>query len=51
VPDSQPIFILGIMPRCATNFLSNLLLLHPDCVPRDTVWEDFTIARSDLLKR
>ena len=51
VPDSQPIFILGIMPRCGTNFLSNLLILHPDCVPRDTVWEDFTIAHADLLLR
>jgi len=51
VADSLPIFILGIMPRCGTNFLSNLLLLHPDCVPRDTVWEDFTIAHADLLKR
>jgi hypothetical protein len=39
------------MPRCGTNFLSNLLLLHPDCVPRDTVWEDFTVAHADLLKR
>ena len=49
--DSQPIFILGIMPRCGTNYLSNLLLLHPNCVPRDTVWEDFTIAHADLLMR
>lgn len=48
---SQPIFILGIMPRCGTNFLSNLLLLHPDCVPRDAVWEDFTVAHADLLLR
>ena len=51
VPDSQPVFILGIMPRCGTNYLSDLLLLHPDCVPRDTVWEDFTIAHADLLMR
>jgi len=39
------------MPRCGTNFLSNLLLLHPDCIPRDKVWEDFTIAHADLLLR
>jgi hypothetical protein len=51
VVDSPPVFILGIMPRCGTNFLSNLLLLHPACVPRDTVWEDFTVAHTDLLMR
>ena len=46
-----PIFILGIMPRCGTNFLSNLLLLHPDCVPPENVWEDFAVAHADLLMR
>jgi hypothetical protein len=48
---TSPIFILGIMPRCGTNFLSNLLALHPDCAPPETVWEDFTVAHANLLKR
>jgi hypothetical protein len=50
-PQRQPIFVLGISPRCGTNFLSNLLLLHPDCVPPKNVWEDFAVAHADLLKR
>lgn len=29
--DIRPIFIAGIMPRSGTNFLYDLLLLHPDC--------------------
>ena len=46
---APPVFILGIMPRCGTNFLSNLLILHPECGPPDPVWEDFLVAHSDLL--
>jgi len=45
------IFILGILPRCGTNFLSNLLLLHPDCEPPDPVWEDYLLAHSNLLQQ
>ena len=37
------------MPRCGTNFLYNLLLLHPSCAPPDPIWEDFLLAHSDLL--
>lgn len=37
------------MPRCGTNFLSNLLLLHPDCAAPDPVWEDFLVTHLDLL--
>jgi len=48
-PLAPPVFILGILPRCGTNFLSNLLLLHPDCGPPDPVWEDFLVAHFDLL--
>ncbi len=48
-PLAPPVFILGILPRCGTNFLSNLLILHPDCGPPDPVWEDFLVAHSDLL--
>ena len=42
-------FILGILPRSGTNFLYNLLMLHPDCAPPDPVWEDFLLRHSDLL--
>lgn len=42
-------FILGIMPRCGTNFLSNLLIIHPDCAAPEQVWEDYTAAHLDRL--
>jgi len=48
---AQPIFILGILPRCGTNFLSELLCLHPDCAPSAPVPEDFLVAHTDLLDR
>ena len=35
----EPIFILGISQRSGTNFVSDLLALHPDCdatlIPED----------------
>jgi hypothetical protein len=46
---TPPIFVLGIMPRCGTNFLSNLLQLHPGCVAPESVWEDYALAHTDLL--
>ena len=46
----KPIFILGIMPRSGTNFLNNLLLIHPDCEYPGIVWEDYYLAGADLLK-
>jgi protein-tyrosine sulfotransferase len=46
---TPPVFILGILPRSGTNYLSNLLILHPDCGPPDPIWEDFLVAHSDLL--
>jgi hypothetical protein len=45
----HPIFILGILQRSGTNYLNNLLLLHPDVKPPGLVWEDFFLAHSDLL--
>ena len=39
------------MPRCGTNFLSNLLLLHPDCAVPNPVWEDFLLTHLDLLRQ
>lgn len=49
--DCKPIFILGLMPRSGTNFLSNLLQLHPDCAPAKPVWEDFIVTHLDQLAR
>lgn len=43
-----PIFILGIMPRSGTNFLHDLLVLHPHCQP-SLAGEDFLTTHSDLL--
>ena len=45
----NPVFILGIMPRSGTNFLNNLLLLHPDCEYPGIVWEDYYLDSADLL--
>ncbi len=48
--DAEPIFILGMSPRSGTNFLWDLLCLHPDCGPgRSPVWEDFFLQESDPL--
>ena len=46
----SPIFIHGILPRSGTNFLWDLLLLHPHCAgPVDPVREDGFLERSDHL--
>jgi hypothetical protein len=45
------VFILGIMQRCGTNYLNNLLLLHPDCEYPGFVWEDYLIAPAENLSR
>jgi protein-tyrosine sulfotransferase len=47
---ADAIFILGMMPRSGTNFLWDLLCLHPDCAPaRPPVMEDFFLEESDHL--
>jgi protein-tyrosine sulfotransferase len=47
---ADPIFIHGILPRSGTNFLWDLLLLHPDCVrAREPVNEDLFLEHSDHL--
>jgi protein-tyrosine sulfotransferase len=46
----EPIFIHGILPRSGTNYLCDLLLLHPDCGRgRDPVREDLFLDHSDHL--
>jgi hypothetical protein len=47
----RPVFILGIMPRCGTNFLSDLLCLHPDCGSPNPIYEDYLLAHVDLLDK
>ena len=47
---ADPIFILGIMPRSGTNYLWDLLRVHPACAPaREPIREDFFIEESDDL--
>jgi protein-tyrosine sulfotransferase len=46
-----PIFILGILPRSGTNYLWDLLRLHPSCAAaRSPVREDLFLEHSDLLE-
>jgi protein-tyrosine sulfotransferase len=48
----DPIFIHGILPRSGTNFLWDLLLLHPHCAPpREPVREDLFLDHSGHLIR
>src|SRR5215208_2064957 len=48
----EPIFIHGILPRSGTNFLWDLLLLHPDLTrAREPVNEDLFLAHSAPLVR
>ena len=47
---ADPIFIHGLLPRSGTNFLCDLLLLHPDCAPAiEPVHEDLFLEHSDHL--
>ena len=50
-PSKEPIFILGIMQRSGTNYLYNLLLLHPDCRDPAPVWEDYFVHHADLVSK
>ena len=49
----SPIFIAGVMTRSGTNFLYNLLNLHPQCqgVNSDVIAEDHLIANLNLIER
>lgn len=51
MPTGQEVaFIRGIMGRSGTNYLRDLLLLHPDCArSRPPVWEDFFLDEGNLL--
>ena len=47
----DPVFIVGIGPRSGTNYLQDLLVLHPDCVAGATIPEDFLLWGADVLLR
>jgi hypothetical protein len=46
----QVVQVLGISRRSGTNFLYDLICLHPDCARVEAIWEDFTLARADRLQ-
>lgn len=49
---AHPIFILGIAPRCGTNYLHDLIRLHPDCESGSSVIEeDNLVANAHLLTK
>jgi protein-tyrosine sulfotransferase len=45
----KTLFIIGIMPRSGTNYLYNLLALHPACGKHPALGEDFLLSRSARL--
>jgi len=47
--DGQPIFILGIAPRSGTNYLSDLLCVHPDCETPAPFLEDYLLHHAHHL--
>lgn len=49
--DRVPIFILGVLERSGTNFLSDLLSLHPDCALASPLHEAFFHFEADRLEQ
>jgi hypothetical protein len=47
---NAPIFILGTTMRSGTNFLSDLIALHPDCTQSSSIFEDRVLVDSPLLQ-
>ena len=45
----RPVFILGTAQRSGTNYLKNMICLHPDCFCPGPVWEDFLLLESNYL--
>lgn len=51
-PCTDPIFILGIMQRSGTNFIKDVVQLHPDCgFPGHPLVEDFLAQNTEWLVR
>jgi hypothetical protein len=42
-----PVFIIGINPRSGTNYLFNILTLHPDCDAAKHQGEDYILSGAD----
>lgn len=47
----RPIFILGMLRRSGTNYLSDLLVQHRDCISAAPVHEDHLVQRAGHLLR
>ncbi len=44
------VFILGISARSGTNYLFDLLSLHPGCLAAPIIFEDYVFFHADLLR-
>lgn len=47
----DPVLIIGINPRCGTNYLHRLLLKHTDCSDSNIDGEDFIMYYSKYLRK
>jgi hypothetical protein len=46
----RPVFIVGLTPRTGTNYLWDLVCVHPACAPgREPIREDFFLEHAHLL--
>jgi len=48
-PLFDPIFILGITKRSGTNYLRDLLCLHPDGYGPGPIWENYALDHAEML--
>ena len=46
---AEPIFIAGVSQRSGTNFLYDLIRLHPNCGGPGTNWEDSSLSQAEWL--
>ena len=49
VDAGRPIFILGVCPRSGTNFLADVVTVHPRCRAVEWAVEDFLLHEADKL--
>lgn len=47
----SPVFILAPAPRSGTNYLANILILHPAFQIPTLIWEDHVLVYSQLLEQ
>lgn len=48
--DQAPVMIVGIRPRCGTNFLCDLINLHRDIARPNPIDEDYFLAHAEKLE-